>query len=208
MSGRSSAVMFVCLVAIALASNQAENFDSSGSAIAANTGMREPASVSNGWGRKPDLASVATSSPILKHTHKIRGPLTSSIELVGAAPERAGDVFVLSGVIRSEQAVPNAQYKWVLPKGVELLNGELSGVISFVEAGQQFPVQLTLRTLVDGNRQVHLSVRAAGSGVRFGDTAQFNTILQKVYEVSRKELKKSTQEYRAEQDTKGLKVFH
>jgi hypothetical protein len=166
MSGRSSAVMFIFLVAIALAANQADHF--------------KPMSPT---GRKPALEHVEQEHT---YTRKIHGPLSAMVELIGAAPEKAGDVFVLRGLIRSEEILSNVNFKWALPKGVELINGEASGLVSFVQPGQEFPIQLTLRSLTDRNAQVHLVVHGGDRGRKFGDAAQYNTLVQPMLDNNRK----------------------
>jgi len=167
MSGRSSAVMFIFLVAIALATRQADHFKAGG----ANS-------------RKPALEHVEDPAPA--HTQKLHGPLSAMVELVGAPPEKAGDVFVLKGLIRSEHVLNNVKFKWALPKSVQLINGEASGLVSFIQPGQEFPVQLTLKNLGDRNAQVHLVVNGGERGRRFADSAQYNTLVQPLIENNRK----------------------
>ncbi len=181
MPGRSSAIMFVCMVAIALAANKAEDTDYASSMSAGRSVASEI------------KQSYKVSAPILIHTEKIRGPVSTSIQLISTGPSKAGDTFTLKGLFSSRKDVADLGYQWSLPKDVEIVNGELSGVISTLRPGQDFSVEITLRALSNSNAQIHLSVNGGSHpGLRFGDAAQFNTLDQEKLDIERKELKKTT----------------
>lgn len=190
-------MMFVSVIAIAVAANRAE--DTSWPRRFASTD-RGPASIA---GKKEH---TLLQKDILRHTHKIRGPLVVDIELVGERPTQPGDVFVLKGLVTSESAINNVEYKWVVPQGVEVINGQLNSTIAVMSEGKPFETQITLRQVSDMNVRVHLRARSATGTTRFGDTAQFNSMDQVKIEASRKELKKSVEDYVEKQ--KQLKVFH
>lgn len=185
MSGKSSAVMFIFVVAIALAAGKADD-------LGIGTGLmgaaRESASVAVAG--KPTF----TEAPAIGHTEKARGPAAVAIELVGAPPAAPGDTFILRGVISSRRAISDLKFNWGLPSGVELVNGESSGLIAAVTPGQNFVIQLTLRARSAVNEQIHLAVTGGSRpGTRFGDTAQFNTMTQALLDESRRELARSTE---------------
>ena len=182
MSGKSSAVMFVFALAIAFASFRAEN----GTSLTSSA-SRGPSSI----------ASVGLKR--IKHTSKLRGPLSASLELVGKTPEAPGDVFVLKGIVSSYREASNVEFAWALPEGIELVNGERNGVISSLTPDKPFEVVVTLRQIGDSNAQIHLQVSTAiAGGTRFADTAQFNTLLEEAFKQGLQDLKQTTEAYEAE----------
>ena len=190
MSGQSI-VMFVSLLAISFAANRAQE--------STVTALRTPASVSM------HKEITLLEKPLLKHTHKGRGPLSATVELLGAAPVTAGDVFVLRGTVLSESDLGDVEFTWTLPAGVEIVNGEMSSVISYLGEGKPYLVEITLRQLSAENERVALRVRGKEDGMKFGDTAFYHTLDQQELEASRAELKKTVEDY---QRAPGqLKIF-
>jgi hypothetical protein len=189
MSGHSvsAVILFVGIAALALVSQHTE------------TGaMRSPASLKK---------ELLPGNQFPKHTKKIQGGIESSIELIGAVPEKAGDVFVLKGLVTAASDLRDVEFKWDIPAGLELVNGNVSGTIASLSSKFPAEVQLTLRSRSTENQQVHLMAGAAEEGVRFSDTAQFNTLIQPLIEASKEALAKSTEQVGAPQQ-KGLKIFH
>ncbi len=156
------------------------------------TGVFALAFVANRGDEKEMILSSKTG-PKLRHTQKIRGPLDASLELVGPIPDKKGDVFVLKGLLSSEQDLENVNFKWAVPKGLELINGSVSGQIASLRAGQPVEVQLTLKTLDAVNHQVHLMTSGAQGKVRFAATTQYNTLLQQLFDDSTRALAASTE---------------
>ncbi|NJL24636.1 MAG: hypothetical protein HC902_05335 [Calothrix sp. SM1_5_4] len=199
MSGRFNAMMFISLVAIALAANRAEENESA---------TRAPASL----GKKEAILGDVERS-FLRHTHKLRGPLSASIELLGARPQAPGDVFVVRGVIESAETVDSVNYKWALPEGVEIVNGQATGTVARVRSGEPAYTELTLKSLNGENHKIHFVAGASAGGARFADSTQYNTLTQELLEASRKELRKVTKEQLKSQENSAphhshLKVFH
>lgn len=197
MSGQSL-TMFVFMVAIAFAANRAEDVGSSSKDAFTPEATRGLASVPS----TTKKLVFAEESPI-KHTSKVRGPLDVAIELVGARPNNAGDVFVLRGVITSNEAVNNIEFGWRIPAEVEVVNGELKSVIPNLLPDQPYTVQLTLKQKSFENGKIHFRARGSDKGLRFGDIAQYNSMMQEALDVSRAELKKSTEEDYAAQKAAG-----
>lgn len=184
MSGQSL-VMFLSVIAISIAANRAN--DASMTLQPAAT--RGPASI----GGKKELGHV--HKDMMKHTHKVRGPLSAVVELVGSRPEQPGDVFVLKGVVSTESALENVEFSWSLPDGVEVVNGQTSSIIASLSAEKPFETQITLRQLSPANARVTLRVRGRDTGMRFGDMATYHTLDQEQLEATRLEMKSKTAEY-------------
>lgn len=214
MSGQSL-VMFISVIAIAIAANRADDSSSwlQQKQQEQNPGssVRGPASVSG----KKELAFA--QKDLLKHTQKVRGPLAVSVELVGQRPEQPGDVFVLKGVVSSEAALENIEFNWGIPDGVEVVNGQTSSVIAVIGEGKPFETQITLRQISPSNARVTLRVRGHDSETRFGDTAIYHTMDQQRLEAARLELKSTAETYMKDSDKRietlsekksQLKVMH
>ena len=193
MSGQSL-VMFVSVIAIAVAANRAEDTSLS------KPSPRAPASIAN------HKEHGFVQKDLLKRTHKLRGPVGAAVEMVGAPPEAAGDVFVLKGLVSAESALENIEFSWVLPAGVEIVNGQVSSVISAISEDRPFETQITLRQVSTKNARVVFKIRGHDAGMKFSDSAQYHTVNQERIEASRKALQKSTDEYVREE--KRLKIFH
>lgn len=121
----------------------------------------------------------------LRHTEKLRGPLTVHVEMIGNKPE-VGDTYILRGTISSRKPLPEASYQWSVPPGVELVNGSLTGTVTGVSADQPAFVELTLRKLSADNAQVHLMANSISGGARFGDSSQYNTEVESMMTKSAK----------------------
>lgn len=194
MSGQSLG-MFIFTMAIAFAAIRAEDLPSSMAFSPPST--RGPASVS---GKKIVFEEASLSA---KHTSKVRGPMEVSVELVGARPNAEGDVFVLKGVVVSSEALRDVEYFWKIPAELELVNGSVKSVISDLNAGQPYTMQMTLRQKGFANGRVHFRARGSHGGLKFGDSAQYNSMMQETLEASRAELKKSSEEELAVQKASG-----
>jgi len=197
MSGNYSALMTMAfVVAIAVAANRAEENSYLPPA------PRTPASL------KKELVLGNVESPLHRHTEKIHGPVEANVELLGERPEEAGDVFVLKGTVTSSLALTEVDFKWSLPEGVVLVNGELRGQIATLNAGKPAEITLTLKSLTGENHQVHLIASAHRAGTRFAQSVQYNTLMEPVLEAARKDLKKSTKAEEGSPATGKLKIFH
>ncbi|MGE0527939.1 MAG: hypothetical protein AB7G93_21665 [Bdellovibrionales bacterium] len=196
MSGKySGAMTFVFVMAIAFAAMRSESLHTTRSA-------RGPSAHTS-----KKLPLDTHSTPFLKHTHKLRGPIQAVIELIGTRPERAGDVFTLRGLIRSAEGLSDVDFKWSIPAGLEVINGQLEGRISVPGSDEAAKLEITLKKLVDENLQVHLIAGTNHGGARIADSAQYNTELQELINASKKELLESSKR-EAQRSHHQLKVFH
>lgn len=204
MSGQlSTAMIFVSVIAIALAASQAEQNESGGGRMANAVTARRPASVA-----KDLVLSEFDAEDVLRHTEKVHGSVTVSIDLAGAKPTHVGDVFVLRGTIASEDEVlDRVTFKWAVPKGVRVVNGQVSGIVTGVGPGRPAVRQLTLEKVSAQNEQVHLMAGAFSGTTRFAEAAQFNTDVQDTLDTDRKAQRKAM-EAAAPLEAEPVKVFH
>ncbi len=188
-------VLFLSVAAIALAARYADDTELA----------RGPSAIS-----KKDMVLAGKRSSALRHTEKLRGPLETSLELIGAMPEKQGDVFVLKGLVRSDADLENVDFKWAVPSDVYVVNGSLAGQISFIKAGEPVELQVTLKSLEAVNHQIHLITSGGQGKVRFAASAQYNTLLQQILAESKEALLKSTEQEAQKPSVKkkNLKVFH
>ncbi len=202
MSGQfSSAVIFISVVAIAVAANLAD--ESSPSARRNQLALRGPASIS----KKDMIFGELKPTMELKHTEKVHGGIYVKIALTGAKPHHAGDVFVMRGEIRSEDGdLTGVDFKWSLPAGVRLVNGQLNGTLSSLAADHPAIVELTLEKTSANNEQIHLLAGASRGSSRMADSAQFNTDVQDQLEAGRAAIKSGLEAQG--QKHSDIKVFH
>lgn len=192
-----SIAAFVCLLAIGFAAIDAEQRNTT----------RNPASLTKKELRLGELRN----DNHLRHTHKIQGPLKASIAPSNKQLAEVGQTFVLKGLISSTQDLRNVDFKWAVPSGLEVISGQVAGQIVDVKADQPVEVHLTLRKLASENRQVHLVTGAARDGVRFGDSAQFNTEIQEMLDQENEVMRMkalNTGKDTGKPEAKGLKVHH
>lgn len=190
----SAAMTMAFAVAIVLAANHAED-------NAPSSTTRAPSSL------KKEMVLGNVEAPLHRHTEKVSGPVETSIELTGARPEKAGDVFVLRGLISSSMPLDMVDFKWSLPEDVELINGELSGQIAALAPGKTAEVVLTLKSKTGENHQVHLMASSHSGETRFGQVSQYNTLLEPVLDMSRKEAMQKAADEAAGKPAQ-FKVFH
>ena len=198
----STALMFGSVVAIALAASRAHDNQES----LAPTINRGPASIASQ--QKEAILGAFKAEPQLKHTEKLRGPLAVKITLMDNKTSAVGEAFVLRGAISSSEALDEVDYQWSLPKGVELINGQISGRLSVISDNQSEYVELTLRKLSLENVQVHLLATSAKGGARFSDVAQYNSEAKNLRAVDEKESLQKSYEDSAAEKHRELKVFH
>lgn len=188
----SAVTLFVSVAAIAMAASHSEN---------QAAGLRNPA-----MSRKEINFAEHKPSPF-KHTEKIHGPASTRLELIGATPEKVGDVFVLKGFVEAEEQITELEFSWALAPGLELVNGVKQGTISLVNPDQAAEVQITLRNLTSENRQVHLIVSGRKGGVKYGTRAQYNTQIQPMLDAEKDATLRANQEAAAK-EADQRKRFH
>lgn len=109
------------------------------------------------------------------HTEKLRGPVDTKLEVVGAPAENVGETFILRGVVTSKEEISGIDIKWIIPQGLEVIRGPLQETISHLMPDQPANVELTLRKLTKENVQVHLITAGSKGSFKFGESTQFNT---------------------------------
>lgn len=195
-----SALIVLFTVAIAVASYRADE-----NAARPPVTRRGPSSLGD---RKASILGTV-EKPNLKHTSKLHGPLTSSLELVGSAPKNPGDQFTVRATIQSDEEMRNVDFKWALPVGIRLIAGQVTGRLDRIAPGKAAELQLELQTETGGNHQIHLIAGSTQDGTRFAQSAQFNTLLEPELEAERQERKAAAKAgANAEDSKRTLRVQH
>lgn len=135
---------------------------------------RSPASFLSGKSMKLQ----AQQAPILKHSHKLRGPLQVVIHTLGAPPERSGDTFTLEARVVSQRDLEQTQGHWVIPNGVEIVQGSSKVTFTQLKAKQEQTVRIVLKQLSGENQKIHFKVRSILGSTAFSDASQFNSLSQ------------------------------
>lgn len=189
---------FVFLTAIGIATTTAKNAPSEPH----GSNGREVTSLKKS--KKETLGQ--TKASLHNHTHKLRGPLSASIQMASNKPENAGDVFSLRGLVESTVELQKIDFQWSLPEGVEVVSGEIQGQLDSVSPDSPKELIILLKTLSGENHRIHFVVKGSEKNSSFADSAQYNTLHQERINESKRELLKSTEAY-AEQVQK-TKIFH
>lgn len=208
MSGRYTSVgLFFSLMAIALAANHANDGVSS-----TNPERRSPASF--GAATYEKNIGPFKSPSLLRHTEKLRGPLSVKLEMIGGTRvANVGEEFVLRGVVTSRSPLDATSYSWSIPEGLEVVNGAINGVLTAISANEPAVVEVTLRKTVAENLQVHLMASSSRDGMNFGDAAQFNTDIEEMLQEKKVRMRETTEKAvqtknEIQSKKSALKIYH
>lgn len=122
------------------------------------------------------LAGVKNQSTI--HMEKHLMPVTLSIEPVSEIPEGPGELLTVKGQIKTAFDDFNGiHYEWALADGVELVKGQLKGLIENPTAGHVYEVELVLKNFDKQDRR-ELSLQGYvqdSEGIRLGNSANITS---------------------------------
>ena len=200
MSFRFSSIgLFGSFVAIAFAANHAGEYSGAPRA-------RGPAAIATM--QKEERLGEFKSLSGGRHTEKIRGPLSVTLEMIGTPPA-VGETFVVRGTINSRRALTSANFAFSIPADVEVINGQVSGTVTNVDADQPAAVELTLRKLTSSSARVHFLANSEMGEIGFGDVAQLDTdhkpLASATQTASTKNLKAQSP---AQDGPAEVKIFH
>jgi hypothetical protein len=139
---------------------------------------------------------------LIPHTTKARSPMHASIELIGNAPTQSGDEFGLKVIMRSDKPVENINARWVIPDGIELLQGTTKDHLDRLDTDNEISFFVQLKQVSDVNEQIHFKASANHSGMRSSLTLQYNSLDQS--EIDRKN--ENLRELASEQMKKDLAI--
>lgn len=163
------------------------------------TGGRGPASI-------PALTDKElVLKPNHKHdlfgrTSKVKGPIQTELQVLGEPANQIGETFVLKGIIKASEDLSDVFVKWNIPSGLEIINGQLQTTIKNIQPDQPVEFLVTLRKLTAQNLQIHLLAGGHQEGLKFADTAQFNTVDQAWIEADIRRLAKENARIQKETD--------
>ncbi|MCB0349958.1 MAG: hypothetical protein KDD38_02170 [Bdellovibrionales bacterium] len=119
-----------------------------------------------------------------------------SVRLSKTESDSENNRFALTAQIETEKNIPQLNYKWILPLGVQLLGGApVEGVITNVTArgGRAWTAQLASTS--EENQKIHLRVWVEDGANTLVTSAQYNTLLQNEIDFEKSELVKRQNEY-------------
>lgn len=125
-------------------------------------------------------------------TKKVRGSL--DVKIKAASEFEVNEPLVYRARITAESAVEQISFKWIVPDGMELLSGPAEGFIGTLTPGEEKEVEITLKSLVDENRQIHIQVTSDKPGLVFSATDQFNSKDQAEIDAATESLHEITKE--------------
>lgn len=140
---------------------------------------------------KEDLLGKTEENPF-RATRKVRGSLDAEIRM--DSEFEVGEPLVFQALIRVGTLVEQVSYKWIIPEGLELVSGPVEDSLGDLTPSEDKVVEITLKSLVDDNRQVHIQVTSQKPGVTFSATDQYNTKDQSELDEATKALHEITKE--------------
>jgi hypothetical protein len=123
-------------------------------------------------------------------TQKIRGSLTVKIRALNEFD--VNQPLIYEAVVNSDSDLALTDYKWILPRGMEILKGTPEGHLVHLTAGEPQTIEITLLSLTDENRQLHIHVTGQEPGILFTASDQYNTKDQPVIDAEIKVLAEKT----------------
>lgn len=142
----------------------------------------------------------------LKITNKLRSNLTLTLRPSSDAEFEVGQDFTLTAELASDVNLKNVALSWALPPDVILVSGEMTAVVPEVHAGEVKLIEIVVRGSSMENSRIFLRASLAENGVKFNETAQYNTVLQKQIEKDKAALADRTRDAVESQDSK-FKIF-
>jgi hypothetical protein len=138
---------------------------------------------------------ISPSKDSLKRTFKLELPLDVRIEKEGDLEIEAGEPFVVEGVYSFHSKTQKGDIEWVLPKGVQLLEGEKISSLENIPAHQERRSRVVLISHEEANQKIHFRVSLEAGSQKFSHITQFNTTLQEQINVERAELHQKNLDY-------------
>lgn len=121
--------------------------------------------------------SLRPNEEILMRTHKLLPEYSTNIERLEEeiAPDSA---FTLKATVYTEKYIDLMSYEWILPEGVEVISGSLSGHLYDVSQSSLHELSLRLYHVSDKNQQIFLRLSAMEANGPTIHQSEYNTLDQ------------------------------
>lgn len=130
-----------------------------------------------------------------KHTSKLQAPFNVQIKSEKEKIE-SGDTFELTGYIQSQQSMNQVKFKWVIPDGIEVINGEVEPIVSEIPVNQTIEFKLTLKSNAETNKIIHFMAESKTNESVFTNSSQFHTKAQENILTANEDLSIRTKNYK------------
>lgn len=148
-------------------------------------------------------AKSQNSNQTKNHSHKkinptrmakAKGPLTLKITKTSQDDIKPNEAFSLVATVTSSESLTNVDLKWVIPKTMTVVEGNLTDQLAAIQKGESQQVNLTLKTSESKNEKIFFIAAFKKGSSNLSATSQFNT--KKVSFVPQKgnQLKKSSKD--------------
>ncbi len=131
----------------------------------------------------------------LRHTEKLSSPINVKIQKVKGEDFVPGQPFKLVGYIHLRQNAPAIDFKWHIPKEVQIVEGAQIGSIPKATKGKIYDIHLTIQTESQKNKQIHLRAGITIGKSRFSKSAIYNTVSQRQIKENMKALFERTKAF-------------
>ncbi len=127
---------------------------------------------------------VPFTKPEILNQHEVtKGPENKgagymNVTLTSPDGRRSDGTLVLDAKVMAATDLDGLKYEWVLPDGVSLVSGSLSGDIGSLAEGAFNAQEVTLNVSSQTNSVVHFHAYRLAAGEKIGQLAQYNTLEQ------------------------------
>ena len=150
----------------------------------------QPASQKQGPKSKAEVLAMIKNHHPKGMTEKIRGSISVKIRSLSEFAVNQPLVYVAE--LTTDADLRYADYRWILPPEIELIQGQLTGSLTDLKVGQSIPIEITVSSVLDENSQIHFQVKSEAGGAQFTASDQYNTVNQPVIDEKIKELHEKT----------------
>lgn len=150
--------------------------------------------------------SLKRPSPILIKTSKLKPSFEVKINKMNSDNVKAGEAFTLEAQVYSERSISILNYSWVLPDGLSLVSGHVSGTISNLNPKNPAVISAQFLQQDEENKVIYLKTWSGDSNNPQLSTVQYNTVLQGEMDYERAELAKRNAEFILEQNATIVKT--
>jgi hypothetical protein len=155
-----------------------------------------------------EMKSLSLKRPqnILIKTSKLKPSYEIRISKVEADAVQAGATFTLEVHASTMRVLNTLNYSWVLPEGVSLVSGTMTGSVSNLNPKNAALISAQFSQQDGENKVIYLKTWLADERDPQLTTVQYNTVLQDEMDYERAELAKRNSEITLEQQSEQVKT--
>ncbi len=134
---------------------------------------------------------------LLKRTHKLTIPMVTHISASKSLIKK--DEITLIGHLKSNTRLENIRIQWLLPEGVEMIDGTTTSFVSSTKQGDKFKFKIRVKTNNETNDIIHLVAKVENGNQEYSNSSQYNTRLQSEITEANQALYERAKKYKEDQ---------